>query len=238
MDNSRNPEMELLSDHITENLSKIKLIFEDIQNLFTQDYLEQIFLKYRKKSQIQIVKEIGLNLLKKKIIEKPIECNGVVLTLPLNYWETLSERLIESQKYNSVFHKLKKFHFSILDEKINKELANIPIDIDSSVKEDYKKAYYENPLSFEEYLNINQKGEEKKNIHSEKRSNSSETLRKEFIQALEKRKIVKKKEEQTKSFDNYEAYFKMDERELRRAKKNGYVRRKYKKKSRKEKYQK
>ena len=43
-------------------------------------------------------------------------------------------------------------------------------------------------------------------------------------------------QEQEKQFDNYNAYFNMDDRELKRAKREGKMRRKYTKKTRKEKY--
>ncbi len=49
---------------------------------------------------------------------------------------------------------LKKFHYEIINDKINEELKKLPIEIDPSVKEDYKEAYYSNPLTFSEYLNI------------------------------------------------------------------------------------
>jgi len=142
-----------------------------------------------------------------------------------------------SSKFNSAIEKLKKYHYENINDKIDEELKKIPIEIDPSVRDDYKKAYYSNPLTFSEYLNIEQKKHKESQFSSEQSDSlkSSEKLRKEFVLAVEKKKIDKKKEEQEKQFDNYNAYFNMDERELKRAKRDGKIRRKYTKKTRRRK---
>ncbi len=228
--------MELLSEQIKNNLSEISLIFEKIQKSLTEDYQSELFLDIQNLSKYSIVKEIGINLLKNKILEKPIESESIVFALQKKYWDALLQRMIKSTKFNNIVKKLNNFHYEIINEKINEELKKIPIEIEPSVREDYKKAYYSNPLSFSEYLNIEQKKHRERQLYSDQTDSfdSSEKLRKEFVDAIEKKKLDKKKEEQEKQFDNYKSYFKMDERELKRAKRNGKMRRKYKKKTRRD----
>lgn len=228
--------MELLSEQIKNNLSEISLIFEKIQKSLTEDYQSELFLDIQNLSKYSIVKEIGINLLKNKILEKPIESESIVFALQKKYWDALLQRMIKSTKFNNIIEKLNNFHYEIINEKINEELKKIPIEIEPSVREDYKKEYYSNPLSFSEYLNIEQKKYRERQLYSDQTDSfdSSEKLRKEFVEAIEKKKLDKKKEEQEKQFDNYKSYFKMDERELKRAKRNGKMRRKYKKKTRRD----
>ena len=228
--------MELLSEQIKNNLSEISLIFEKIQKSLTEDYQSELFLDIQNLSKNSIVKEIGINLLKNKILEKPIESESIVFALQKKYWDALLQRMIKSTKFNNIIEKLNNFHYEIINEKINEELKKIPIEIEPSVREDYKKEYYSNPLSFSEYLNIEQKKYRERQLYSDQTDSfdSSEKLRKEFVEAIEKKKLDKKKEEQEKQFDNYKSYFKMDERELKRAKRNGKMRRKYTKKTRRD----
>ena len=230
--------MRLLSEQIMNNISEMSFIFKKIQKSLTEDYQNELFVDMQNLSKYSIVKEIGINLLKNRILEKPIESENIVFALYKKYWDTLLLRMIKSSKFNSTIEKLKIFHYEIINDKINEELKKIPIEIDPSVREDYKKTYYINPLTFSEYLNIELEKHKKRQFSSDQTDsfNSSEKLRKEFAQALEQKKRDKKKEEQEKQFDNYDTYFKMDERELQRAKRNGKMRRKYTKKTRKEKY--
>lgn len=237
LDEPADSNMELLSEQISNNLSEMSLIFKKIQKSLTEDYQSELFLDIENLSKYSIVKEIGINLLKKKTLEKPIESEGIVFALQKLYWEALLLRMIKATKFNLTIEKLNNFHYEIINEKIKEELKNIPIEIDPSVREDYKKAYYSNPLTFSEYLNIEQKKHKERQIYSDQQTDSydsSEKLRKEFTQALEKKKLDKKKEDQEKQFDNYKSYFKMDERELQRAKRNGKMRRKYTKKTRRD----
>ncbi len=232
------PNMGLLSEQITNNLSTMSSIFNKIQKSLTEDYQSELFLNVQNLSKYSFAREIGINLLKNKVLEKPIESESIVFDLQKNYWDALLQRMIKSIKFNSTIEKLNNFHHEIINEKIIEELKKIPIEIEPNVREDYKKAYYSNPLTFSEYLNIEQKKhQERQNYYDQQTDSfdSSEKLRKEFVEAIEKKKLDKKKEEQEKQFDNYKSYFKMDERELQRAKRNGKMRRKYTKKTRRNK---
>ncbi|MHA1561879.1 MAG: hypothetical protein ACTSPA_07095, partial [Promethearchaeota archaeon] len=237
LDKPADSNMELLSEQISHNLSDMSLIFKKIQKSLTEDYQSELFLDIKNLSKHSVVKEIGINLLKNKILEKPIESESIVFAIQKKYWDALLPRVIKSTKFNSALENLNIFHFEIINEKIMEELKNIPIEIDSSVREDYKKAYYRNPLTFSEYLNIEQKKHKERQFSLDQPDSfdSSEKLRKEFVQAIEKKKLDKKKEDQKKSFDNYNAYFEMDDRELKRAKRNGKMKRKYTKKTRRNK---
>jgi len=228
------PTMGLLSKQISNNLSEMSLIFVEIQKSLTEDYQNELFLDIQNLSKHSIVKDIGINLLKNKILEKPIESENIVFALQKQYWDALLLRAIKSSKFNSTIKNLNIFYHEIINEKINEELKKIPIEIDQSVKEDFKKAYFRSPLTFSEYLNIEQKRHKDSQFTLDQPDSfdSSEKLRKEFVQAIEKKKLDKKKEDQTKSFDNYDTYFKMTDRELKRAKRNGKMRRKYTKKTR------
>jgi hypothetical protein len=238
LDEPADHNMRFLSEQIINNLSEMSFIFKKIQKSLTEDYQNELFSDIQNLAKCSVVKEIGIRLLKNKILEKNIESENIVFALQKKYWDALLLRMIKSVKFNSTIEKLENFHYEIINEKINEELKNIPIEIDQSVREDYKKAYYRNPLTFSEYLNIEQEKHKERQFSLDQSDSfsSSEKLRKEFVLAIEKKKLDKKKEDQTKSFDNYDAYFKMDERELKRAKRNGKMRRKYSKKTRR-KYQ-
>ena len=62
--------MGLLSEQITNNISEMSLIFKKIQKLLTEDYQNELFSDIRNLSKHSVVKEIGISLLKNKILEK------------------------------------------------------------------------------------------------------------------------------------------------------------------------
>lgn len=135
----------------------------------------------------------------------------------------------------SVLLHMNTFYESRIEEKIEQELKKVPMEIDPKIRAKYKHAYLKNPLSFQEFLDLTPKKSQTSASIAASPENGDK-FRKQYVQALEKKKIEEKKSEQLESFDDYEKYFSMTERELERAKRKGSMRRKYQKKTRRGKY--
>jgi hypothetical protein len=207
--------------------------FKDIQTVFVGVYNKSISSMIQSVSNRIAIKKIGIKLLKNRIIEKPIKKIHHIPSISMKYWDRILINIKNTKSFHNTFQNLHHFYKNMLDKEIEERLKKIPIDIDKKIKEEYSRYYYATSNSFDQFLsNMDQK---ENNFGAEKQVDltNSENIRSQYENALEKKKLDKKKEEQTQSFDNYEAYFQLNERELKRAKRIGKIsKRKYSKKTR------
>ncbi len=214
---------------ISKQIHPFQIFFLENYKKFIKNNIQSLIFSNK-------IQNIGLYYLNKKEIEKVVQTDSIVKAIPQRYWNKLTTTILKTEKYSETISGIKKFYYTYLDGLITKEIKKVPIKIDDLVLKNYKKEFYKNRLSFEEYISYT----ESNNIGQSPTSkgiNQSEQLRKQFEDALEKKKNEEQKNHQEKSFDNYKEYFDMSERELERARRKSSLKRKPAKKTRRRKYQ-
>ncbi len=233
-----------LEDSIDSISSHFFFQFDTLQK-YLQNYVhDEIITLSQQMVSPQKLTKIGADFLKLNKIFKPQSSINVIPSIAVEYWATILNYLKNQEQFNHTFSKIKGMYLQHLDRLIEVELKSVPIEIDEEIKSQFRKRFYASPLSFQTYLEL----EEKKSISIEnqnvfnfedtdqKELEASQDLRKKFEEAIEKKKNVQMKEKQDKTYDNYESYFEMSERELERVKRQNTKRRKYSKKSRRRKF--
>ena len=230
-----------ISDNFFSQFDFIKIYLQNIVQDNTLQHTKEVISN-------KLIMQIGLDNLKLNIFHRPISNLNCVPVIDPNYWVKLLDYIGNQPKFEDTLGKLRTYYKNILDKKIDEELQKVPIDIDKEIENQYRTMYYSNPLTFQAFIDIEEKKNQDNDIYSFDEDNddynssssvskdNSEGLRHKFEQAIEKKKTDKMKKEQEKSFDNYENYFDMSERELNRAKRKSSSRRKYNKQSRRKKY--
>ena len=138
---------------------------------------------------------------------------------------------------------VKKYYKKRLDTEIDAILGALPLKLDFRVQDEFRNQYYKQQLSFDEFLDLTSPSrtdlDEEDHYRSQIPSpmSQAEKLRENFEKALEKKQLEQEKKSQVESFDNYKEYFQMDERNLKRVKRDS-KKRKPTKKTRRGKYQK
>ncbi|WP_457558385.1 hypothetical protein [Candidatus Harpocratesius sp.] len=206
--------------------------FQQIQDIINKEFKSHVFSRFRILSKDEIQK-LGLKFIKEKKIYKVKKEIFPIFTFPLKNWYLLKEPLFKSSKMQIVLNELFQFYDTSINQKINFILQNVPITVDPFLREKFKIAYKKHPLSFEEFMQTIRNSD----LSSKQtgKMDDSQELRKKYQKALERKEILEKKKEQLKSFDNYEQFFALSDRELKRAKRKGTMRRKYQKKTRRDK---
>ncbi len=214
--------------------------FKLVKQVFSEDVEEKVIQGFSKIANKAECRKIGTSFLNQTFINTPIYSSSIIPSLTLDYWLGIRENSLKDEKIKPVLQNLQKYYRSKMDERIKRELEKVPINIDESIKNEYKKAYYNKRISFQEFLDLSEKRKKKSKVskkQGQKGRSDTEKIRKDFEKALEKKKITQKKRKQMDSFDNYEQYFNMNEREIRRAKRSGKIKkRKYKRNSRRRKH--
>ncbi len=198
--------------------------FTEIKHILTRDYQQKISVQVQSILETKKASILGAQLLNQRKMMVPIYNSTIINSLSLEYWEKIRENSLNLEKFIAIKNKLKKFYKNHLDTRIQEELRKVPIKIDESVKKEYRKQYYREQLTFQDFLDIKEKSKstttKKSGQNVTNAQASTDRLRKDFEAALEKKKIEHKKRKQMDSFDNYEKYFNMSERDLRRAKRS------------------
>ena len=225
---------------------RLKLINQQFisQTYILQAYLKniienQVFLEVQKLSHPSKIHKIGISFLKSSDIFRPRMGKSIIPAIDYLYWSQVIPYVSNLEKFNQTITNLGIFFKDQQNDKIEQELNKVPIDIDDLIKDKYRMRYYETPISFKEFLEIehNSKGDQFIETEiDEDGSQTAENLRDQFEKALERKKNQELKQKQTQSFDEYKRYFKMSDRDLDRIKRKNENKRKYSKKSRRSKY--
>ncbi|MHA1775383.1 MAG: hypothetical protein ACTSWC_01340 [Promethearchaeota archaeon] len=225
------PDFQLEKEKLQKDLAFSRIYLQQIQNLINEEEKGRKFSQFKKISEEDVMLKLGLFLINKRKFHKVKKKIPFIFSITLGQWEQLSKMLFRSNKMRSVLYELKYFYNRSIDIKVDSILQNLPIQINPELKERFRLEYSKKPLTFEEFMQqIN--APNISTLQNQEELVNSADLRKNYEKALERKKILEKKQEQLESFDNYEQYFSMSERELKRAKRKGTMRRKYQKKSR------
>jgi hypothetical protein len=219
-------------------------LFYSLQEILTGDHKSQVFSQLKSKINSSMALQIGINILQSQTIEKPVLASNIIPSITPAYWETIFQIVYSTEQFRHLKLKVKKFYKNRLDTEIDAILGALPLKVDLHIQEEYRKQYYKHSLSFDDFLDLTipsrmKLGEDDPfNSHqSTPPVSQAEQLRENFEKALEKKKLDQEKKSQAESFDNYKEYFQMDERDLKRIKRNSKKRRPTKK-TRRGKYQK
>ncbi|MCP4762367.1 MAG: hypothetical protein GY870_11350, partial [archaeon] len=149
---------------LTEILSQIKDDLLEISKtnitkfLFFQDNLIQKYKESFKDSLKHLdltensTRQIGLFLIDKKKISKIIDKSSFISSLSLNQWISLLNSLKKNSLFLSSINNIKEFYDTIMKKRLTLELNDIPEHVDPSLIDEYKKSFFIEEKSFEQYL--------------------------------------------------------------------------------------
>jgi hypothetical protein len=216
-----------IQDNLLSIYSQYRGLWSEIHNVLTDDFKKETVITLKSVISADFIKLKGIAILKKNVIELPLHSVIPPRAINSDYWISVKEMLLSAPKYQNILKKLTAQYRIFIDQQVDQELHKVLVPIQNELKTQFRKAYYKSPLTFEEFLtqmNVN--------------TNTHEThkLRRDFESAIQKKNMEIAQDKQQKSFDNYQRYFSMDERELARAKRQGTMQKRvFSKKSRQEK---
>lgn len=191
---------------VTQNNLQSLLTFQD---KLTKNY-KQVYLDKLKNLDLtnQKTKKIGLNLIKNKNISKIVKKPSITPSLKVSQWSRILDSLKDDGQFIECIKKVESFYSVLLEHKFNKELAQIPEDVDKTLINDYKRAFLEDPsLSFKNFMrHIEAKLTEEELEH--RRGIIEKTKKDEELASL--------KETQEQQKRTFEDYFKYTEKEFQR----------------------
>jgi len=223
---------------ITTTTRIYETLWEKIWNIFNKDIKSSTFALLKTTISQYLLKQFGIQLLKKNVVERPWHGAKFTRALSSEEWSNYKESLKNDERYTLILQKLKIQYEKHLNQKIDKELQQVSVTVDENLRNAYKAAYFRTPISFNTFMEQNQ-NTISSSTSSTIRTNQGEAkqIRAKYERALEQKKLESEKKEQENKFDNYHTYFTMDERELARAKRQGDLqRRAVAKKSRRDKW--
>ena len=218
-------------DHFQKIISQIQRYYRDFHQALVLDFKDHLVHSVKSAFTPKNMQSIGLTLLNRKSFQKPVKQTAIIPSISQIYWQKIGPYIFQTPQMQSVLKNLARYFDQEIEKKIDAEMRQVPMQVDERIRSKYKQVYLTRPLSFQEFLNLDNSQPFDQSIHSNSDDNS-DVLRRQFEQALDKKKLEEKKVEQLESFDDYDKYFSMDERELERAKRLGNRRNKYQKKSR------
>lgn len=217
-------QLKVMQSDILATLGQYHGLWFGIHTILIEDYKKETILTLKSMISPTYVYQKGIDILKMNVVENPL--NNVIPPRAISpeYWLSIKEMLLSTSKYENILKKLATQYRIFIDKQVDLELRKALVPISNDVKTQFRKAYYNAPLTFEQFLS-------QANVNSNIKE--SHKLRKDFESAIQKKNLEIAQEKQQKSFDNYERYFSMDERELARAKRQGSLQKRvFSKKSR------
>ncbi len=207
-------------DNISEKLKKIYTRLLDVsqinlKNLITsQDKLtktyKQVHIDRLENSDInkQKAKKIGLSFIKNKNISKVINKISFIPSINISQWSDILDSLNDNDIFMKIIKNVNNYYQLLLEKKFKAELRKIPEDIQQTLINDFKKAFFEDAnLSFKNFI---------RNIES-KLSEDELTQRKNLIEKTKKREeLASLKKQQQEQKSTFEDYFKYPEKEFQR----------------------
>ncbi|MFW9942050.1 MAG: hypothetical protein ACFFFT_13485 [Candidatus Thorarchaeota archaeon] len=199
-------QVEKITDLMSEIGSMLENLSKDNINIFFS-LQESLIKKYKEKNQEklkrlnlnrELLKEIGLNLIEKRRINKTIYEISYIPSIELAQWSDILDSLKQNSLFLRTTRKIKSYYETLIQDKLKIEISRIPEDTDTSLIEDFKTVFLEDPnITFTEFL---------QDFESELTQKELET-KKEFIAMVKKReeleKLKKKQEEQKEAYNDY-----------------------------------
>ena len=152
--------------------------------------------------------QIGLSLIENKKISKIIERITHIPSVSIKQWLDLMDSLNQNTLFLKSVDNLREHYKIILQNKLKKELAKIPRNVESFIIEDFKRQFHITPeITYIKFI----QSFEHKLTEEELKS------KKEFLEKNKKRQEIeelkKQQEEQTESYDSY---LKLSNKEFKR----------------------
>lgn len=179
----------------SENISKFLVFQDNLMKKYRDSFKNEIIkLKINQNN----AKKIGILLIENKKISKIIEKSSFIKTIKVEQWL----EILDSLKFNSLFQsaliKCEDFYNSLIQDKLENELGEIPEDTDQILINDFKKSFLNNPnITFNKFL---------QNIEKELSEKEIQERKKMINQTKEKQKkeeLIKKQEAQRQSYEDY-----------------------------------
>ncbi len=200
--NQINENLKIVSNH---NINKFLKLKNNLINKYKQsfkDSLKIIDLDNEKFTQI------GLSLIEKKAISKIIEKLTHIPSISVKQWLDLIDALNQNTLFLKSVDNLRAHYKIILQNKLKKELAKIPRNVESFIIEDFKRQFHITPEIT--YIKFIQSFEHKL---TEKELKSKKELFEKNKKRQEIEELKKQQEEQTESYDSY---LKLSNKEFKR----------------------
>lgn len=208
-----------LVDKINENLKVISNNninkFLQLKNYLINKYKQSI--KDRLKTfdlDNENFTQIGLSLIENKKISKIIERITYIPSVTVKQWLDLLDALNQNTIFLKSVNNLREHYKIILQDKLKKELAKIPSNVESFTIEDFKRQFHITPeITYDKFI---QSIEHK--LTEEELKSKKELLEKRK-EKLKIEELKKQQEEQTESYDSYLKFSNKEfERRLRKQK--------------------
>ena len=152
--------------------------------------------------------QIGLSLIENKAISKIIERITYIPSVTIKQWLDLLDALNQNTIFLKSVDNLREHYKIILQDKLKKELAKIPRNVESFTIEDFKRQYHITPeLTYDKFI---QSIEHK--LTEEELKSKKELLEKK----KEKQKIEELKKQQEEQTESYDSYLKFSNKEFER----------------------
>ncbi|MBY9019413.1 MAG: hypothetical protein KGD67_00020 [Candidatus Lokiarchaeota archaeon] len=158
--------------------------------------------------------QIGLPLIENKAISKIIERITYIHSISIKQWIELIDALNKNTLFLKSVDNLREHNKKNAQKKLKKELANIPINVETSIIEEFKQQFRITPeITYNKFI----QSLEHKLTERELKSKKEVLLKKKEKQEFEE--LKKQQEEQTESYDSYMKFSNKEfERRLRKQK--------------------
>ena len=200
--NKINHNLKVISNN---NINKFLQLKNYLINKYKQsikDRLKNIDLDNEKFTQI------GLSLIENKEISKIIERITYIPSVTVKQWLDLLDALNQNTIFLKSVNNLREHYEIILQDKLKKELAKIPSNVESFTIEDFKRQFHTTPeITYDKFI---QSIEHK--LTEEELKSKKELLEKK----KEKQKIEELKKQQEEQTESYDSYLKFSNKEFER----------------------
>lgn len=189
-----------------DNISKFLFLQDNLIKKYKESFKES--LKHLNLTE-NSTSQIGLFLIEKKKISKIIDQSSFISSLSLNQWIQLLNSLKKNSLFLSSINKIKEFYGAIRKERLAMELNKIPGHIDPTLIDEYKKSFFNEEETFDQYL---------LEIESQLSKEELKSKRKIVRKIKEKEELDELKKEQDEQFrsSTYQDYIKLSSAEFER----------------------
>ena len=197
-----NENLKIISNNNINKFLKLKNYLIDKYKQSIKDRLKTIDLDN------ETFTQIGLSLIENKSISKIVKRITYIPSVTVKQWLDLLDALNQSTIFLKSVDNLRKHYKIILQDKLKKELAKIPSNVESFTIEDFKRQFHITPeITYDKFI---QSIEHK--LTEEELKSKKELLEKK----KEKQKIEELKRQQEEQTESYDSYLKFSNKEFER----------------------
>ncbi len=207
---------DIISDLLVNISKKLQKIARENIGQFL-NFQEGLIRKYKEINQQKLKKikldedslrRIGLFLIENRNISKLIHQISYTPSLEVSLWIEILDSLQQNSLFLKIMKRIALYRENLIHDKLKIEIKKIPKDTETSLVNEYEKAFLEDPeLSFKEFLQIIENNLTQQEL-KEKRIFLKEAKEKEELENL------KKNQEEHK--ETYNDYLKLSDSEFKR----------------------